>query len=54
MTEPKRYVDRQRRLDRKLRWDPEKEHFPDDAEADGMLSRPMRSPWKLAQAGSHG
>lgn len=36
------------KLGRKLRWDPEKEHFPDDAEANGMLSRPMRNPWKLA------
>lgn len=36
------------KLGRKLRWDPEKEQFPDDAEANGMLSRPMRNPWKLA------
>ena len=35
------------RLARKLRWDPEKEKFIDDAQADRMLKRPMRSPWRL-------
>ncbi|HPD45320.1 MAG TPA: Gfo/Idh/MocA family oxidoreductase [Anaerohalosphaeraceae bacterium] len=35
------------KLQRKLRWDPEKEIFPGDDEANGMLSRPMRSPWRL-------
>ena len=35
------------RLGRKLRWDPEKERFPDDAEANAMLSRPQRSPYSL-------
>lgn len=35
------------RLGRKLRWDPSREEFVDDAEANRMLSRPMRSPWSL-------
>ncbi len=35
------------RLRRKLRWDPAKEQFVNDAEANGMLARPMRSPWHL-------
>jgi len=35
------------RLGRKLRWDPAKEQFLNDAEANKMLSRPMRAPWKL-------
>lgn len=34
-------------LRRKLRWDPEKERFPNDAEANSLLDRPMRAPWKL-------
>ncbi|MHC4619884.1 MAG: Gfo/Idh/MocA family protein [Planctomycetota bacterium] len=34
-------------LGRKLRWDPDKEIFPNDDEANRMLSRPMRSPWHL-------
>lgn len=33
------------RLNRKLRWDPQQECFPDDAEAQSMLSRPLRAPW---------
>jgi len=37
-------------LGRKLRWDPKAERFVDDAEADKLLSRPMRSPWKLTAA----
>jgi hypothetical protein len=35
------------RLQRKLRWDPEKELFLNDNEANTMLDRPMRAPWKL-------
>jgi predicted dehydrogenase len=34
-------------LARKLKWDPDKEVFPNDDEANRMLSRPMRSPWHL-------
>ncbi len=33
------------RLGRKLRWDPVKEEF-DDEQANRMLARPMRSPWR--------
>ncbi len=33
------------RLGRKLRWDPEKEQFPSDAEANAMVAREMRKPW---------
>jgi len=28
-----------------LYWDPEKEQFKNDDEANSMLSRPMREPW---------
>ena len=34
-------------LDRKLKWDPKKERFINDSAADSMISRSMRSPWKL-------
>ena len=33
--------------ERKLRWDPEKEVFLDDEQANRLLSRPMRGPWHL-------
>jgi hypothetical protein len=35
------------RLGRKLRWDPERETFPEDPEAARMLSRPLRQPWRV-------
>jgi len=35
------------RLGRELRWDPNKEEFIDDPEANRLLSRPMRAPWHL-------
>ena len=34
-------------LNRKLNWDPVKERFKDDQQANGMLSRPQRSPYVL-------
>lgn len=34
-------------LKRKLSWDPVREQFVNDAEADKLLDRPMRSPWQL-------
>jgi len=34
-------------LGRKLRWNPDTERFEGDDQADRMLSRPMRSPWRL-------
>ncbi|UCG48625.1 MAG: Gfo/Idh/MocA family oxidoreductase [Phycisphaerales bacterium] len=35
------------RLGRDLRWDPDRERFVNDAEADRMLVRSMRSPWHI-------
>jgi len=35
------------RLGGKLKWDPQKEHFINCDQANHMLSRPMRSPWRL-------
>ena len=35
------------KLRRKLRWDPAREVFVDDPEANALLDRPMRAPWKL-------
>jgi predicted dehydrogenase len=34
-------------LGRKLRWDPDNERFINDEQANRMLSRAMRSPWRL-------
>ena len=34
---------------RKLTWDPERETFPGDDEANGYLSRPMRAPYQLPE-----
>ncbi|MDP6526382.1 MAG: Gfo/Idh/MocA family oxidoreductase [Kiritimatiellia bacterium] len=35
------------RLGRKLKWDPVKEQFKDDDEANTFVNPPMRAPWKL-------
>lgn len=34
-------------LQRRLRWDPEKEVFADNADANRMMQRTMRAPWRL-------
>jgi predicted dehydrogenase len=39
-------------LGRKLQWDPAKEQFVDDAEANKMLSRPQREPWTIVNVDS--
>ncbi len=36
------------RLGRKLKWDPEKEQFQDDSEANSLITPVMRAPWKLS------
>lgn len=36
-----------RRLGRKLRWDPQRESFPGDSEANSYLERPQRAPYQL-------
>lgn len=36
-----------RRLGRKLRWDPKREVFPDDDEANALVDRPKRKPYEL-------
>jgi len=36
------------RLGRKLTWDPQRERFRNDDEANAMLSRPQRPPWETA------
>ncbi len=35
------------KLRRSLKWDPEREEFPGDDEANRLLARPMRSPWHM-------
>jgi hypothetical protein len=39
-----------RELGRPLRWDPEKEQFLDDPEANALLDRPRRPPYLLPEA----
>jgi hypothetical protein len=31
---------------RKLKWDPEKEIFPDDPDANRLMKRTLRNPWR--------
>jgi predicted dehydrogenase len=35
------------RLGRRLRWDAAAERFAGDEEANGMIARPMRAPWRI-------
>ena len=35
------------KLKRKLQWDPAREAFVKDDEANRLLDRPMRAPWKV-------
>ena len=35
-------------LGRKLRWNPAKEEFVDDAQANALCTRPQREPWTMA------
>jgi hypothetical protein len=35
------------KLQRSLKWDPEREEFPGDDDANRLLARPMRSPWHM-------
>ena len=35
------------KLGRKLRWDPVREEFAGDADANRLMVRPMRSPWRI-------
>jgi hypothetical protein len=35
------------KLNRKLKWDPEKEDFIDDPEASRLVDRPRRGPWQI-------
>jgi hypothetical protein len=35
------------RLERDLKWNPDAERFVNDDGADRMLSRTMRSPWRV-------
>ena len=39
------------RLGRRLKWDPAKEQFKGDAEANAMLERKMRKPWGYGYVG---
>jgi len=35
------------KLERSLKWDPVKEEFPDDPEANRLRTRAMREPWRM-------